>query len=67
MTAYDASNPHQFDAYWRNSETGEMEGVTHEVYAQKRSAAKLSEQKGAEENARLSNHLFDPSARSTYW
>ena len=49
MTAYDASNPHQFDAYWRNSETGEMEGVTHEVYAQKRSAAKVAEQKGAEE------------------
>ena len=67
MTAYDASNPHQFDAYWRNSETGEMEGVTSEVYAQKKLESKKKEQSDYADSVRTSDHLFNPDAPKTYW
>ena len=67
MTAYDASNPHQFDAYWRNSETGEMEGVTSEVYAQKRLESKRQQHQAVDDSNRTSDHLFNPDAPKTFW
>jgi len=40
----DVTNPTQFSAYWKNPETGEMEGVSDEQYNANRAALKKTNQ-----------------------
>jgi hypothetical protein len=67
MSTQSSSSPHQFDAYWRNHETGELEGVSNEVYAQKKAESKQRDTQRYEDSARTSDHLFNSDAPTKWW
>jgi hypothetical protein len=61
------TNPNQFSAHWRNAETGELEPVSDEVYAQRKAESKQRDMKRYDDSVRTSDHLFNPEAPKTYW
>jgi hypothetical protein len=52
----------QFDHFWKNDETGELEGVTEEVYNVKKRAFKEQNQRDAEHAAFRGDRYFKESA-----
>jgi hypothetical protein len=67
VSAVDNTNQTQFSAHWRNAETGAMEPVSDEVYAQKKAESKQRDVQRYEDSVRTSDHLFNDKAPKTYW